>query len=92
MGAPEVPSEIKGIIRSRFKNSLILSGGYDKELAESDIENGRADLIAFGRPFINNPDLVNRLKNDWPLSKTLKMDLFYTAGEKGYTDYSDYKL
>ena len=92
MGAPEVPSEIKGIIRTRFKNSLILSGGYDKERAEADIKSGRADLIAFGRPFINNPDLVARLKNDWPLSQTLTMDLFYTPGEKGYTDYPEYKL
>ena len=91
MGAPEVPSEIKGIIRTRFKNMLILSGGYDKERAEADIESGRADLIAFGRPFINNPDLVARLKNDWPLSETLTMDLFYTPGEKGYTDYPEYK-
>jgi len=91
MGAPEVPASIKGIIRTRFKNTLILSGGYDKERAEEDLENGRADLIAFGRPFINNPDLVERLENDWPLSQTLKMDLFYTADEKGYTDYPDYK-
>jgi len=91
MGAPEVPSEIKGIIRTRFKNALILSGGYDKERAEADIESGRADLIAFGRPFINNPDLAARLKNNWPLSQTLIMDLFYTPGEKGYTDYPDYK-
>jgi N-ethylmaleimide reductase len=90
MGAPEVPAEIKGIIRTRFKNTLILSGGYDKERAEADIESGKADLIAFGRPFINNPDFVERLKNDWPLSKELKMDLFYTPGEKGYTDYPFY--
>lgn len=91
MGAPEVPLEIKNIIRTRFKNSLILSGGYDKELAEADIEKGKADLIAFGRPFINNPDFVERLKNDWPLSEELKMDLFYTSGEKGYTDYPFYE-
>jgi len=90
MGAPEVPAEIKGIIRTRFKNTLILSGGYDKERAEADIESGQADLIAFGRPFINNPDFVERLKNDWSLSKELKMDLFYTPGEKGYTDYPFY--
>jgi len=90
MGAPEVPTEIKGIIRTRFKNTLILSGGYDKERAEADIETGKADLIAFGRPFINNPDFVERLKNDWSLSKELKMDLFYTPGEKGYTDYPFY--
>ncbi|MDD5186295.1 MAG: alkene reductase [Paludibacter sp.] len=91
MGAPEVPDEIKGIIRTRFKNTLILSGGYDKERAEADIETGKADLIAFGRPFINNPDLVERLENDWPLSQELKMDLFYSADEKGYTDYPVYK-
>jgi N-ethylmaleimide reductase len=90
MGAPEVSPEIKRIIRNRFKNILILSGGYDKERAEADIENGQADLIAFGRPFINNPDLVERLKNDWPLSQILDMDLFYSADEKGYIDYPDY--
>lgn len=91
MGAPEVPLEIKKIIRTRFTNTLILSGGYDMERAEADIESGMADLIAFGRPFINNPDFVERLKNNLPLSKELKMDLFYTAGESGYTDYPAYK-
>lgn len=92
MGAPEVPLEIKKIIRTRFKNSLILSGGYDLERAEADIETGLADLIAFGRPFINNPDLVIRLENKLALSKELKMDLFYTPGEKGYTDYPSFKM
>jgi len=91
MGAPEVPLEIKKIIRTRFKNRLILSGGYDVERAEADIETGLADLIAFGRPFINNPDLVIRFENELTLSKELKMDLFYTPGEKGYTDYPFYK-
>jgi N-ethylmaleimide reductase len=90
MGAPEVPLEIKKIIRTRFKNTLILAGGYDLERAEEDVESGFADLIAFGRPFINNPDLVTRLENGYPLSKELKMDLFYTPGEKGYTDYPAY--
>jgi len=91
MGAPEVPLKIKKQIRSNFKNAIILSGGYDKERAEADIESGLGDLIAFGRPFINNPDLVDRLKNDWPLSQDLNMDLFYSADEKGYTDYPPYK-
>jgi N-ethylmaleimide reductase len=49
------------------------------------------DLVAFGRPFINNPDLVDRLRNGWPLSKDLDFNLFYTPGEKGYTDYPVYK-
>ena len=91
MGAPEVPSEIKKLVRSSFKNTIILSGGYDKAKAEADIESGKADLIAFGRPFINNPDLVERFRNNWPLSNELKMDLFYSADEKGYTDYPLHK-
>ena len=90
MGAPKVPNDIKIAIREGFENTLILSGGYDKERAETDIENGMADLIAFGRPFINNPDLVERLENNLPLSQDLKMDLFYSADEKGYTDYPSY--
>lgn len=92
MGAPVVPIEIKNTIRNNFKNTIILCGGYDKEKAEAAVESGLADLIAFGRPFINNPDLVERMANDWPLSKDLKMDLFYTADEKGYTDYPFYKI
>lgn len=87
MGAPAVPAEMKQAIRNNFKNTIILSGGYDKERAEADIESGLGDLVAFGRPFINNPDLVDRFRNDNPLSQDLKMDLFYTADEKGYTDY-----
>ena len=88
MGAPEVPLEMKKLIRKNFKNIIILSGGYDLERAEADIESGLGDLVAFGRPFINNPDLVERFKKNWDLTKELKMDLFYTADEKGYTDYS----
>ena len=90
MGAPEVPVELKKRIRSIFKNTLILSGGYDLERAEADILSGLGDLVAFGRPFINNPDLVNRFNNNQPLSQDLKMDLFYAADEKGYTDYPNY--
>ena len=91
MGAPAVPDEIKKRIRNNFKQSLILCGGYDKEKAETDLESGVANLIAFGRPFINNPDLVERMANNWPLSNELHMDLFYTADEKGYIDYPIYQ-
>lgn len=92
MGAPPVPLEIKKLIRHNFKNTLILCGGYDKESAEAAIESGLTDLVAFGRPFINNPDLVERFKNNWSLSQDLNMDLFYTADEKGYTDYPFHKV
>jgi N-ethylmaleimide reductase len=91
MGAPVVPLELKKRIRGAFQNTIILSGGYDVQRAEADIESGLGDLIAFGRPFINNPDFVERLKNDLTLSHNLNMDLFYTADEKGYTDYPVYK-
>jgi N-ethylmaleimide reductase len=91
MGAPPVPAELKKQIRAIFKNTLILSGGYDPERAEADLEKGLGDLVAFGRPFINNPDLVERVMNGLPLSKELHFDLFYTPGEKGYTDYPVYK-
>jgi N-ethylmaleimide reductase len=87
MGAPVVPVELKKKIRGIFKNTIILSGGYDKERAETDIESGLGNLVAFGRPFINNPDLVERFNNNLPLSSDLKMDQFYSADEKGYTDY-----
>jgi len=91
MGAPVVPLKIKKLIRNNFKNTIILCGGYNKESAETDLANGLADLVAFGRPFINNPDLVERFKNNWPLSQDLDMDLFYSANEKGYTDYPSHK-
>jgi N-ethylmaleimide reductase len=91
MGAPEVPAELKKHIRKNFKQTIILSGGYDKDRAEADIQSGLGDFIAFGRPFINNPDLVERFKSDLPLAKDLKMDLFYSADEIGYTDYPIFK-
>lgn len=88
MGAPQVPASIKKTIRENFKGNLILSGGYDINRAEQDIENKSGDLIAFGRPFINNPDLVYRLQNGKPLSTELDMNTFYTPDSKGYTDYA----
>lgn len=90
MGAPEVPLSIKQSIRKIFGNSIILAGGYNFDRAEADLLGGLGDFVAFGRPFINNPDLVERFKNEWPLSENLKMDLFYTPGENGYTDYPVY--
>jgi len=90
MGAPLVPFSIKKTIHKKFRNTMILTGGYDLASAEKDIKSGFTDLVGFGRQFINNPDLVNRLKNNLPLSTTLHSDTFYTPGEKGYTDYPDY--
>jgi N-ethylmaleimide reductase len=91
MGAPTVPLSIKQLLRSTFKNTFILAGGHDKEKAEAELQSGLCDLTGFGRPFINNPDLVERLKNNQPLAPDLHMDLFYTADGKGYTDYAAYE-
>jgi N-ethylmaleimide reductase len=87
MGAPEVPGEIKMAIRTRFQGTIILSGGYTEERAEAELQRGVANLIAFGRPFISNPDLVERFVRGFPLSTELDATTFYSPGEKGYTDY-----
>lgn len=86
MGAPEVSASVKTAIRSNFKGSLILSGGYDKKRAEHDLVEKKADLVAFGRAFISNPDLVEKLKNNKPL-RDPDFATFYTPGPQGYTDY-----
>jgi N-ethylmaleimide reductase len=90
LGAPEVPFRIKQEIRAQFQGALILAGGYTPERAEADIKGGQADLIAFGRPFIINPDLGLRFKNNWPLATNLDSTTWYTPGDKGYTDYPAY--
>lgn len=86
MGAPVVPDSIKAAYRTGFRGTLMLSGGYDAERAESDLASGRCDLVAFGRPFLANPDLVERLKSGAALNQP-DMDTFYTPGPEGYTDY-----
>ncbi|GAC1374575.1 MAG: alkene reductase [Hymenobacter sp.] len=87
MGAPAVPAETVATIRRLFTNTLILSGGYDAERAEEALQSGRADLVAFGKPFISNPDLVERLKTGAPLT-ALDPNTLYTPGPEGYTDYA----
>ncbi len=86
MGAPVVPPSIKQKIRSAFRGTLMLSGGYDRDRAETDLADGRADLIAFAKPFISNPRLVTKLRTRAALTAP-DPSTFYTPDEKGYTDY-----
>jgi N-ethylmaleimide reductase len=86
MGSPDVPDSIKRSIREAFGGPIILSGGYDANRAEQDLAEQRAELIAFGRPFISNPDLVERFRKGAELAEP-QQDRFYSAGEEGYTDY-----
>jgi N-ethylmaleimide reductase len=90
-GAPEVPLSIKQTIRQKFKNTLILSGGYSLTKAEEDLSSDFADLIAFGKPFISNPDLIDRLQKNLPLNIKLDASTLYSADAKGYTDYPVYQ-
>jgi N-ethylmaleimide reductase len=86
MGAPAVPDSIKTMFRKTFKGAFILSGGYDAVRADKDIAEGRCDLVAFGRPFLANPDFVARSRAGAAMNAP-DMDTFYTADSKGYTDY-----
>jgi N-ethylmaleimide reductase len=73
-------------LRKRFSGTYIANNGYDLELANKVLAANEADLIAFGKPFISNPDLVERLKSGAPLNTPDKAT-FYGGGAKGYTDY-----
>lgn len=86
MGAPKVPDSMKATFRNVFKGKLILSGGYDAARAESDLAARKCDLVAVGKPFLANPDLVARWKTGAVLNEP-DMNTFYTPGPKGYTDY-----
>ena len=86
MGAPAPSPEVRRQIRQNFKGKTILSGGYDAARAERDLAEGKGDLVAFGRPFISNPDLVEKLKAGSAL-KPANPATFYTPGAEGYTDY-----
>jgi N-ethylmaleimide reductase len=86
MGAPAVPATLKAQLRASFKGPFILAGGFDSDSAEQALAQQQADLIAFGRPFLANPDLVERMQRKAPLNPP-DMSTFYTPGAKGYTDY-----
>jgi N-ethylmaleimide reductase len=73
-------------LRQAFKGAYVANNGYDRALAEEAIAAGRTDFIAFGRPFIANPDLVDRLRIGAPLAE-LDRDTLYGGDAKGYTDY-----
>ncbi len=86
-GAPMTLEEFRPL----FQGVIIGNCGYTKETAEKRIAEGNADMIAIGRPFITNPDLPERYRNNWPLNPADDMSLWYTPGPEGYTDYAPYK-
>ena len=89
-GATGGPRDLPGFdyagARRAFKGAYIANNGYDREMAIAAVESGRADAVAFGRQYIANPDLVQRLKQGAALNQP-NPQTFYTPGPVGYTDY-----
>ena len=85
-GAPMTLAEFKQV----YQGIIIGNCGYTKNDAQQRLSNGHADMAAFARPYITNPDLVERFKNNWPLHPFDDMSLWYTPGSQGYTDYEPY--
>ena len=83
--APIVTEQLRKI----FTGKIMSAGGYEPESAEAAIASGDADLVAFGRHFVANPDLVERIRHGWPLN-AYDRDTFYTFDPEGYTDYPFY--
>ncbi|MGW1913377.1 oxidoreductase [Streptomyces sp. NPDC002076] len=77
-------------LRTRFTGVFIANNGYDLARAQAAVSTGHADLIAFGTPFLANPDLVRRYQENLPLIEA-EPATFYVGGEAGYTDYPFYR-
>ncbi len=86
-GEPMTLAEFRAV----FTGPLMGNCGYTQETAEAAIAAGHADLIAFGRPFISNPDLAERFANGWPLAPTAPMSDWYSFEPKGYADFPAYR-
>ena len=74
-------------LRDRFEGVWMVNNGYDRQMAIEAVASGRADLVSFGRLFMANPDLVERLRVNGPLNTLMGQETFYGGGAHGYTDY-----
>lgn len=89
-GATGGPRDVQpfdyAVLRGKFRGAWIVNNGYDREMAEAAVREGRADAVAFGRAYIANPDLVRRLRENAPLNEPDR-STFYGGGAEGYIDY-----
>ncbi|MGG2396713.1 alkene reductase [Pseudomonas sp. SH1-B] len=92
LGAEAIPEGFAHQFRQAFRGTLMAAGGFNRSSAEAALASGELDLIAFGRPFIANPDLVERLQQDWPLAEPERATFYGINGSvtRGYTDYPTY--
>jgi N-ethylmaleimide reductase len=84
--APDLRASFRKAVRQIFSGRIIYAGHYTAERADSLLSTGLADMVAFGRPFIANPDLPARIANGWPLNP-LRAEALYGGAEEGFTDY-----
>lgn len=88
--APELPETFRNDVRSNFSGKILYAGKYNVERGVRVVKAGWGDLIAFGRPFIANPDLPERIAHGWPLN-AVDPATMYGGTDKGYTDYPSYR-
>jgi N-ethylmaleimide reductase len=86
LGEPMTLAEFRQV----FEGPLVGNCGYTMETAEAQISAGHADMISFGRPYISNPDLVERFAHGWPLNPEAELKTWYAFGAEGYTDFPRY--
>ncbi|WP_342380038.1 alkene reductase [Myxococcus stipitatus] len=89
VSGPEAPSPEKRIspkLREVFQGAFLVNGGYDARTGEAALAKGEADLVAYGVPFLANPDLPERFRREAPLNPADR-STFFTGDEKGYADY-----
>ncbi|SEI53840.1 N-ethylmaleimide reductase [Dyadobacter sp. SG02] len=77
-------------VREEFRGGIIWCGSFSRESAEQALATGMVDMIAFGRPFVGNPDLVARFKNNWPLVEADRSAYYTRNGEIGFTDFPNF--
>lgn len=89
LGAEAIPAGFATAFRQAYQGTLIAAGGFNRARAEEVLTQGDLDLVAFGRPFIANPDLVERMRHDWPLAEGDRTTFYGIDGSptRGYTDY-----
>ncbi|ADU72780.1 alkene reductase [Pantoea sp. At-9b] len=88
--APTIPDSFRRSLRAAFSGALIVAGNYTVEKAETYLRAGWVDLVAFGRPFIANPDLPARIAGNLPLATVSDPSTLFGGGATGYTDYPRY--
>jgi len=86
LGAPMTLEDFRAV----YHGTLMANCGYTQEQGEAAIRDGHADLVAYGRPYITNPDLVERFANGWPLAPDADPKVWSAPGPAGYTDYPNF--